>query len=432
MTRSFLPFLSGSKPRHAINIPEKLAIARVSSELNKKILSGAPFNHLLDFIFNSLNLTIPFDRIGVATIENVQGKAHLVLKWVRSKYSTNPVLSFQSKPIDGSCIEELLAHGKPRITNDLKKYYEQNPDSDAVRLILQDGIRSNLTCPLKIDGKDIGVVFFSSRKINTYTEEHVETFLELANEIALIIEYGRMRRKCSVDSLSGNLNTILHDLKSPLSVIQGFADNAEHESWFENLDPSAKEVLSIVRRNSMKMFSTLEGLLEISELNSQVDSFRPKLVNLPAFLKEIKVYGQMLCRAKEIHFDFNIDPNLPTQVYFDKEDIHRALENLFSNAIKYSPRGCHIQFKAEFSEKYLDFSVQDWGVGINPQEFPLLFKEFGKTSSRPTEGESSSGLGLAIVKKIVDLHGGQVFVSSCPGQGSKFEIRIPLIAASNP
>lgn len=424
-----LPRLLKRRQKSLDSIPEKLALGRVFAEVNKKIISGVEYRRLLDYIFNSLNLTIPYDRIGVALLEKEGDDSILRLTWVRSKLGATELPLYYSAPLKGSSLEPLIKEAKPRIINDLVAYYADHPQSHSTSRILKDGIRSSLTCPLKIDNRSIGVVFFSHRRPGTYKEEHVQTFLEIANELALIIEYGRLKKQFSEDSLSRNISTILHDLKSPLSVIQGFAEEAPRQTWYQELNPKAQNIFSVFARNSEKMFSILDGLLEIAELNRQANQYSPQAVDLAAFCFQMTKYGEMLSQSKEIQFFSEYTSVSSDKLLFDRDKIQKALDNLFTNAIKYSPRKGKVFFKVEFSNKKIIFSVRDEGVGIPSQELSKLFKEFGRTSARPTEGESSTGLGLAILKKIVDLHGGEVSVQSSVQQGSTFEFWIPLLVA---
>jgi hypothetical protein len=113
-------------------------------------------------------------------------------------------------------------------------------------------------------------------------------------------------------------------------------------------------------------------------------------------------------------------------VQLDSLKIKRILSNLISNAIKFSKRGTAIRFEVAEEDRRLVFSISDQGQGIRQEDLPLLFKEFGKTSTRPTEGESSTGLGLAIASEIVAKLGGRITVESEYGRGSTFKFWIPL------
>lgn len=99
---------------------------------------------------------------------------------------------------------------------------------------------------------------------------------------------------------------------------------------------------------------------------------------------------------------------------------------IFTNAIKFSKRGSSISFSVLSDLSRLTFTVSDQGQGIPIHELEKLFKEFGKTSTKPTERESSTGLGLAIAKKIVEQHGGEISAMSKPNEGSTFSFWLPL------
>src|SRR5690606_117219 len=135
-------------------------------------------------------------------------------------------------------------------------------------------------------------------------------------------------------------------------------------------------------------------------------------VLLKEFLLEMEICGKDLASKKQIDFVLSYEHPLPKCIKFDALKIRRALINLISNAVKYSPSKSKIQIVVDYNQAQLHFKVTDQGQGIPEDEFSKLFKEFGKTSVRPTDGESSSGMGLAIVKKIVKQHGGEVAVRS--------------------
>ena len=111
----------------------------------------------------------------------------------------------------------------------------------------------------------------------------------------------------------------------------------------------------------------------------------------------------------------------------DKSYLSRILDNLISNAIKFSPHGTSMKVEASLENGGIRFSVRDQGPGFSEADKKDLFKKFKKLSARPTGGESSNGLGLAIVKILVDRLGGKIQLNSAQGQGSEFIITIPSL-----
>lgn len=112
-------------------------------------------------------------------------------------------------------------------------------------------------------------------------------------------------------------------------------------------------------------------------------------------------------------------------VLADSERLYQSLENLFSNAVKYSPLKSPIEIYVERIEQHVRFSIADHGAGLSDDDQKKLFGKFQKLTPRPTGNESSTGLGLSIVKRIVELHSGKVWAESQLGRGSTFFIELP-------
>lgn len=396
---------------------------RLMREINHKITAGDDYTAIFDFLFESLDTIIPYDRIGIALIEGDQ----LCSKWMRSKIPCSYLRAGYCGPLSGSSLKQVLDSGRPRIINDLAQYGLQKPESESTKLALKDGIRSSLTCPVYADGGPIGIVFFSSGKTDTYKSEHVETYLEIADELSFVINQDQIRHVAArVKSTSQNVRMLLHDLKSPLGVIQGFLQIAQDEAWYENLEPDGKKIFETLTRNAVHMHELLNELAELNHLSFHESELETCEVFLKKFIAEVSTAGRELASKKSMKLSVECDDQLPEKAFFDPLKIRRAVDNLISNAVKYSPRGTNVRLIFRFRDDQLHFEVVDQGLGIPESEFPKLFREFGKTSVRPTEGESSSGIGLAIVKKIIEQHGGQVSVHSEVGKGSTFAFWIPL------
>jgi hypothetical protein len=296
-------------------------------------------------------------------------------------------------------------------------------------MAIKDGIAANLTCPLKANGKPIGFVFFSSFRPNTYEDKHVDTFLTIADELSIVVEYGRLSDYFSkADSRERSLARVIHDLRAPISTIKTVLNFASGEEWFKELPANAVELYTMLNKTSQEMLWLLE---EFMELKSVRDSGSADLqsIHLREFLADVINTGEILSREKEIKFISSLAPALPSDVQLDSLKVKRVLSNLISNAIKFSKRGTAIRLEVAEEDARLVFAVSDQGQGIRQEDLPRLFKEFGRTSTRPTEGESSTGLGLAIASEIVAKLGGRITVESEYGRGSTFKFWIPLTTA---
>ncbi|MCW8917718.1 MAG: sensor domain-containing diguanylate cyclase [Gammaproteobacteria bacterium] len=174
-------------------------------------ISGGGFTHeVLERVYDTFHALIPYDRIGCALLTEDQRR--LQAWWVRSSHPEKMRLTrgYQAA-LAGSSLETILATGAPRILNDLETYLQEHPGSISTQLIVAEGIRSSLTCPLVAEGKPVGFLFFSSRKKNTYRDLHQTIFLEIADHLSVLIERSRFCQQ--IHDLNQQLLRTQHELK---------------------------------------------------------------------------------------------------------------------------------------------------------------------------------------------------------------------------
>lgn len=404
-------------------VATQLELAKLFKEINLRVGQGVDYQSILDFAFDSLKLWVPFDRIGIALVDDSESEVSSA--WTKSKSPVNSLTASHKASLKGSSLEHVLKTKCPRIISDLEKYFADHPDSKSTELALADGIRSSLTCPLIAGNKPIGFVFFSSLQPHTYHAGHLEVLTDISAGISLIIDKARLQRFFDENrDRVRTLNSAIHDLRSPLSVMRGFLDLTYHQAWYEELDGKAKDILHILSRNSDFMLSLLDDLQQVAVYNGTPQAF--SVVNLREFLHEVLRDGALLAARKEIRLRDEIDPWLPKDCRFNPQGLRRVIENLFSNAFKYSAPKTEVCFKVLSQGTKILFSVEDQGQGIHESELGSLFKEFGRASSKPTGGEFSTGLGLFITRRIIENHGGRIWVQSQVGKGSAFYFEIPV------
>lgn len=161
---------------------------RLVGELLQQLNHGRDFEALLDSIYRQLTEIVPYNRIAVAIFEDHPARLRLIS--CRSDGDVSLKTGYASR-LSGSTLQPLIVSGQARIINDLETYYHEKPQSSSTRLILSEGMRSNLTLPLVADGQPIGVVFFSSRQKHVYTREHARLLRRLAGHIAISVEKAR-------------------------------------------------------------------------------------------------------------------------------------------------------------------------------------------------------------------------------------------------
>lgn len=173
-------------------LDHKFAEIRALAEVTEHVNAGMFFNEVLDNVFETFDRLIPYDRIGVALIEKAASGTVLARsQWVRARYDKIFLGTNFASPLAGSSLSDLAETRKPRFINDLEKYLLDHPHSSSTRLIVREGVRSSLTCPLVARDKVIGFIFFSSLKTDAYHDRHIEIFSQIAGELALTLEKSR-------------------------------------------------------------------------------------------------------------------------------------------------------------------------------------------------------------------------------------------------
>lgn len=253
----------------------------------------------------------------------------------------------------------------------------------------------------------------------TQQDHHVN--IEIVNE--LIVRYSEAEK--NLYDLNQQKNKFLgmaaHDLRNPLTVIIGLSSFMLMEK--DKLSPEHHKHIRIIYDTSKKMLNLINDLLDISAIESgrfSLDTTRQQLIPV---LRDRVDFNRLTAQNKKIIIQESYES--ASMVSFDKERISQVIDNLISNAIKFSYPGSKIEVSLFEKADSVVIAVKDSGVGIKKEEQQKLFAEFQKLSSKPTGGEKSSGLGLAIVKKIVEAHKGSIEVQSEPGKGSTFMVLLP-------
>jgi signal transduction histidine kinase len=215
------------------------------------------------------------------------------------------------------------------------------------------------------------------------------------------------------------MNIVAHDLKSPLNRIKGLSDLIEME---DALNPNQLKYLELIKDSTRGGLDLIGDLLDVNALEANREP-EYSFFNLAAFLTERINAFRPGATAKSIDLISGCSYN--GLVYLDQLYLTRIMDNLISNAIKFSPRGSTVQVMVEQRNGHYAIQVKDQGPGFSEEDKQYLFQKFKKLSARPTGGESSNGLGLAIVKILVERLGGTITLHT-DTTGSTFEVQFPV------
>ncbi|MFC1613805.1 sensor histidine kinase [Gemmatimonadota bacterium] len=219
------------------------------------------------------------------------------------------------------------------------------------------------------------------------------------------------------------LGIAAHDLRNPLVSIRGFSEILLEEAK-QVLDEEQYEFITIINKAANDMLNLVNELLDVSVIESGKLEIHVESRSLKEVLEERVRICQSVAQRKNIQILATYS-DIPHSL-FDADRINQVVDNLISNAIKFSPPDTEIHISLSQEGEMAKVSVRDQGPGISEEDQAKMFGEFQKLSARPTGDETSTGLGLSIVKKIIDGHKGNIWVESEIGEGSNFIFTLPL------
>ncbi len=283
-----------------------------------------------------------------------------------------------------------------------------------------------LGVPLIAEGKAIGAIVVQDYKNPlTYGEEEKEILTYISEQIALAIDKKQSEEKIikyseELKELNASkdkfFSIIAHDLKSPFHGLLGLTRMIveEYESMSES---EVQTYLKIIKESTESTYKLIENLLEWSRLESGKMKYNPALQNMFMIVEDTRILLNQNARMKNI----NIRNKLGHQsfVWGDDTMLQSLIQNLISNAIKFTPVGGCIEVSENRFDNYTEFIVSDTGVGIKEKDIEKLFKIDMSFTTKGTEQEKGTGLGLVLCKEIVNIHDGEISVHSKIGEGTK-------------
>jgi two-component system, sensor histidine kinase and response regulator len=250
--------------------------------------------------------------------------------------------------------------------------------------------------------------------------------LELLTKITTHLRVQELHREQvkSKEQLLAHQNRMMgilaHDLRSPLSTVVLLLSTMDMIQDRERLNEQKRRVSARVNH----MVGLIDELLNRSKLNSCEVLLNEELLNLSDAVVATCADCSLRAEQKGITLTL-VGPESPIVTFTDSLRMQEVLDNLIDNAIKYSPPETETCVSLSSDGERILFVVEDQGVGIDQKDLPHIFEEFYVANNQPTGGEKKTGLGLAIVKNIVGILGGDIFVRSVKGKGSRFEVVLP-------
>jgi signal transduction histidine kinase len=428
------------------------AALRSHEQLQRMVETRRGLEIILDaastlFDFKSMQRLAEGVLTQIASLLNAQCAGILVLREAQNSYETFSVLAGSGcySRFIGVAVSEILE-------NDLRKLVEEA----FARRRHEFSTRRSVLYIKTLSGREVVVVLEAARHLSDTDRALVEIFcsrlsiafdnvilyeqlqaanarleervaqrtqdLTLANR-RLAAQWARLRQANAFKSEI--LGTVAHDLKNPLGVILGRTEILkEMISGAGTLNDNLQSQIAYIRNAANRLTEMVDDLVSDAMADALDITIRREAVDLAGLVQEVADANRPLAARKQQTITVSAPPN--QMAMCDADRIREAIDNLVSNAIKYSQIGGAIDLLVARAADGIIVETRDQGAGLSPEDISRLFGRFQRLSAKPTAGETSTGLGLSIVKRIVDLHGGQITVQSAgPGQGATFKMTLP-------
>ncbi len=254
-------------------------------------------------------------------------------------------------------------------------------------------------------------------------ESHRQTD-EALQEAKRIAEEARHHADQANQAKSRYISAISHELRTPLNSILGYAQLMGEDAA---IPPHRQQAVSVIKRGGEHLLSLIEGTLDIARIEAGKLTLNVKPMLFSDCVHEMAGMFELQAAAKGLGFVFESSGTLPELVRADEKRVRQILINLLGNAIKFTAQG-KVTFRLRHAREMAYIDIEDTGPGMSADELAQIFEPFarGATAGHSAEGTPGAGLGLTIARMLTDLMGGEMTVSSTPGTGSVFKVRLFL------
>lgn len=391
---------------------------------------------LAEGVLLQLNALLGIEAGGILVLRETADGVHSVLA------RSGSFASMDDGAIDfATLFADAMRDGHALASPGHKRLYLQTSSGAEILVILDgpDALTETQVALVNVFASKLGVAFDNARLHERLAEANAELERRVEERTAALAEAnvrleGQGAQLRRVNAFKNEiLGTIAHDLKNPLMVILGRAEMLTALAAKGGGD--AKEAMDVQIGYVRTAAQRMNRIVDVSVADAMADAFDISIdrrhVDLGKIVRAVAELNEGLAAAKQQTLEIELEADLPISA--DPDRLMEAVENLVSNAVKYTPPGGHVRVTARRVGSEAEAVVADSGPGLKPEDVTRLFGRFQRLSAQPTGGESSTGLGLSIVRKIVDLHGGRIDISeSGPLGGASFAVVLPLRAGAKP
>jgi signal transduction histidine kinase len=383
-------------------------------KVTERINAGLLLPEVMDKAYRALRTLVPYDRLCLALLDR-DGR-ELTVRWVRSEAPRVFLETGYWRPLAGSGLADLVVSRQPRIINDLPGHLAENPESETTRLLVAEGMRSDLACPLTVRSRVVGLLFFASMAAGAYRRSHQMILAQLAGPLALIIEKsGRYQDLQELAELRGRLlagagAALAAPLEATLALLEQLAG--------EGLDPARRELVRRALAVQAELAERVRALQEAAALGAGGPDLAIQATDLNALAEGVVRAHREAAAARSIRLTLEGAPGDAT-VQADPRLLARAVEALAGHLLSRSAPGGRLVLGWRNLENHVQVRISAPDLGLARDQLPGLY---ALPATQPGE---EAGFGLALARRIVEAHGGHLQADSSLEAGTAFTVWLP-------
>jgi signal transduction histidine kinase len=393
-------------------------------EVNQKIAARESLEQTINFLFEATARAGPSDRISLAF---VQDDARVVSYYTVAAYEPVLLKKGYAEDLSGSSLQAVIARGTPRIIYDLEQYAQERPHSRSTRLLLREGVRSSMTCPLTVEGRHVGLLFRSARVPRAYDRRQVALHAAVAERLGQAVEKAYLieQLRAANRAYSEMLGFVSHELKAPVAAIM---QNAQLllEGYLGELTAEQRARIKRMVAKGNYLLGLVNEYLDLARLEGSGSEAKPQSdVNFVADVLEPAVdivTPQSEARGVRLSRHLPADGAL---VQLDPQLLRIVLVNLLSNAVKYGNEGGEARVTVARDPDALRVAVWNEGPGFPPSERDRLFRKFSRLQVPELLQRKGTGVGLYTCWRVIQMHHGRIEADSEEGRWAEFRFTIP-------
>jgi signal transduction histidine kinase len=400
--------------------------------LSKAVTSTIKLDRLLELALDAALVNLEADAGSILLLDKESGK----LRIRASRGLSKKIIKETIIPI-GEKVSGIVAKRKRPYL-----FIDGRFPKDFKGVKVRPRIRSSLCVPLLFLNKTIGVLCINRMKVDKdFTQEELETLWLFASQAAQAISnalfYDEMaqrvkektmeleeanRRLVELDRVkSAFLDTVSHELRSPLTSIRSYSEILLSQRVDEK---RRHEFLTIIDEEAKRLGRIIDDLLDLSKIEAGRVKFKIRRVSLERIIEGALEGIRPMAEKKGIRIRVSLQDRLP-RPKGDRERLIQVMENLLDNAVKFTHEGGRITVKATKKRDHIQVSIRDTGIGIKEEDLGRIFERFFQIAPKGARPRGT-GLGLSIVKEIITQHHGKVWVESKIGRGTTFHFTLPI------